>query len=131
MANDTNHHSPLSLAQRKTALIEQGANYRTGVKKSKRAVQANLHVDVLAKSAAQHFLARSSMIATSLLSLKSLRKGNFRALLPLLTTGVSALTKRGAVKPMLRGAAVLAALGAGAFFLMRKKKAAPVVAEQG
>ena len=130
MANHPNNHSHLSPAQHKTALIEQGASYRSGIRRSKKAVQANLHVDVLAKSAVQHFLARSSMAATTLLSLNGLRKGNFKALLPLVASGVSSLARRGAVKPMLRGAAVLAAVGASAFFLLRKKKAGRAASEQ-
>jgi hypothetical protein len=129
MATDTEYKTQLSPAQRKSTLIAQGALYRSGITASQNAVQANLHVDALARSAVHHFAARSSAVLATLLSLNSLRKGNLRAVLPLLTTGVSLLAKRGAVKPMLRGAAVLAAVGAGAFFLIRKKRATPPVSK--
>jgi hypothetical protein len=118
-------------AARKNALIAQGARYRSGITISKNVVQSNLHMDVLAKSAVQHVAARSSAVLGALLSLNSLRKGNLGGLLPLVTTGVSLLSKRGAVKPLLRGGALLAVAGAAAFFMIRKKRAARSAANAG
>jgi hypothetical protein len=119
----TNHHNThLPIAQRKGALIEQAASYRSGITKSKNVVQANLHVDALARNAVQHFAARSTLVVGTLVGLNNLTKGNWRGALPLLASGVSLLAKRGAVKPLARGAAVLAAVGAGAYFLIKKTR---------
>jgi hypothetical protein len=119
----TDAHHP-STEQRKSALIAQCASYRVGITKSKNVVKTNLHADALAISAVQHFAGRASTIAGALLGLNGLRKGNLSGLVPLLSTAASLLAKRGAIKPMARGAAALAAIGAGAYFLIRRKKRA-------
>ncbi len=111
MTVETKNGMHLSPAQRKSALVARGAGYRAGVVRSKEVVRTNLHADALA------------IVIGALLGLNSLRKGNLRALAPLLATGVNMLAKRGAIKPLARGAAVLAAVG-GAFFLLRKRRAA-------
>jgi hypothetical protein len=124
MTIETKNAMHLSPAQRKSALVARGAGYRAGIVRSKNVVQANLHADALALGAMRQFATRSSTVVGALLGLNSLRKGNLRALAPLLATGLNMLAKRGAVKPLARGAAVLAAVGAGAFFIIRKKRAA-------
>jgi hypothetical protein len=123
MPTNANH---VSTEQRKRALIAQAASYRAGIAKSKIAVKENLHADALAISAVRHFASRASTVAGALLGLNGLRKGNLSGLLPLLSSGASLLAKRGTIKikPLARGAAVLAAIGAGAYFLLRKRRAA-------
>jgi hypothetical protein len=123
MTTDAEDKHPLSAAQRKETLVAQGVAYRAGITKSKNAVRANLHADALTMSAVQHFAARSSAVLGTLLSLNSLRKGNLQALLPMLSTGVSLLAKRGAIKPLAGGIAVLAAVGVSAFFFLKRKRA--------
>jgi len=119
----TDHPRDSPTQQRKSTLIAQGASYRTGIARSKVAVKANLHADALAISAVRHIAARTSVVAGALLSLNGLRKGDMRALAPLVGSGVSWLAKRKALKPMARGVVALAAIGAGAYFLIRKRGA--------
>jgi hypothetical protein len=114
MAND---------AQRKRMLVNQGAAYRSGLTESRKVVQANLHADVFARSAAAHFALRASTAVGALLSLKSLKNGNLEALVPLLTSGISLMAKRVPLTPLVRGAVVLAAVGATVFFAFKKKHA--------
>lgn len=103
-----------SLAERKKKLVAQGASFRAAVSDSKHAVKANLRPATLAKSALSH-------IAMSALSVFKNRKGI--GLLPILAGGVSALSKRALLKPVLGGALILGAVGAAATYISKKKKA--------
>lgn len=123
------HDAPdtqLAIEQRKRMLIAQGALYRLGVSESKNAVRSNLHVDALAKSAISHLVANASGAFGTLLSLKNFKNGNVQALLPLLITGISFLSKkRILIKPAIVGMVALAAIGTAAFFMSKKKNRTP------
>jgi hypothetical protein len=115
--------TPSADEQRKKMLIAQGALYRLGISESKLAVRANLQLDTLAKNAISHLIANASGAFGTLFSLKNFRSGNVQALLPVLISSISFLSKRRILlRPALIGAATLAAAGALAFFIARKKK---------
>jgi hypothetical protein len=83
-------------------------------------VRANLN----SKSLASIVLGRMTGIATSVFSNPiNLKSANLRAVLPLLLTGASWLSRRHARKPLLIGAAVIAAIGGAAFISSRNTKA--------
>jgi hypothetical protein len=130
----------LSRAERKRLLIAQGAAFRNGVAQAGRVTQTSLRPDTLANGALGH-LASTAMswfggagkgkgavtsatrvIGTALAGL------DVAAVLPLVLSGASALSKRfllrrAMVKPALYGALILGVAGATAVFLARRKKA--------
>lgn len=125
MSNDGHNTRPVTAEQYKKMLIAQGAMYRLAISESKDMVHANLQLDVLAKSAMHHLMTNASGMFGTLLNLKSLRNGNAEALLPLLIGSISYLSKRRIlIKPAIVGITTLAAVGAIAFFLSKKKNRA-------
>jgi hypothetical protein len=99
MANDENNEVHPTVDERRKALVAQGRMYRAAINRSRETVQANLHVDVLVKNAAAQLRAKAQSTFDNLFNLDALKSGNFKALLPLVTTGVSGglslLSKRG------------------------------------
>ncbi len=119
---DTTQHTTVSLlAQRKKTLIAQGASYRLGITDSKTAVRENLHPDVLARNAISHLGATASAAFDNIFRLKNFNAGNLKILLPLITGGFSLLSKRGLVRPLLRGTVMLAVAGTIGYFVFKKK----------
>jgi hypothetical protein len=110
-------------AQRKSALIAQGAAYRGAIVDARAAVRSGLNADTLAAGAVQQIALHGTSLISTLLSLNSLRKGDLRAAIPLITAGVSLLSRRGVGGPAVRGAAALAAAGVAAYFFIRKRRA--------
>ncbi|WP_211470990.1 hypothetical protein [Collimonas humicola] len=111
-----NHLSP---AERKQKLLAEGAKFRAEMLHSRDIVRANLNT----KSLATVLLGRASGIASSLFSTsRSLKGSNLPAMLPLLVTGASWLSKRSTRKPLLIGAAVIAAIGGAIFVSSRNSK---------
>lgn len=108
------------LAQRKKVLLAQGALYRAGVNESRAVVRENLHPGVMAKSAVNHLAATASAAFDNIFRLKNFNAGNLQILLPLLTSGFSLLSRRGLIRPILRGAVVVATMGTASYFLFRK-----------
>jgi hypothetical protein len=150
MANDVNNEVHPTIDERRKALVAQGRMYRAAINRSKETVQANLHVDVLAKNAANQLWAKAYSAFDNLFNLDALKRGNLKTLVPLVTTGVSGalsilskrgvtvssvlsrlsnrglnnvrsgyvtLSRKGLVKPVIGGAAVLVAIGAAGYFL--------------
>ena len=117
-----NHGQPqsIALARHKAQLVAQGAAYRSSIKTAQHAIRADLSVDALTRSALSH------VASTAFAAFKS-RTGiagvNVQTLLPLLIGGVSALSKRSLLKPVLRVTLFLG-VAAGALALVAKKKKA-------
>lgn len=109
------------LAQRKKMLIAQGASYRSAINESKVSVRENLHADVLAKSAVNHIAATASAAFDEVFRLKNFNLGNLQIVLPVLLSGFSLLSRKGLVRPLLRGTAVAAVIGTMGYFLFKKK----------
>lgn len=110
-------------AQRKKMLVAQGAMYRLGLVKSKNELQANLHPDVLAKSALNSFVTTASTALGHGFNLRNLSGANLQTILPVVISVVSLLAKRKAlIKPLLIGAIALAAASGIARLVAKKKK---------
>ncbi|WP_041742739.1 hypothetical protein [Collimonas fungivorans] len=111
--------SNLSTAERKQKLLQEGAAFRADMLVSRDIVRINLN----SKSLATILLGRVTGIASSVFSNRGNAKGsNLPAMLPLLLTGASWLSKRRTRKPLLIGAALLAAIGGAAYVNSRKSK---------
>jgi uncharacterized membrane protein (UPF0136 family) len=111
--------SSLSTAERKQKLLQEGAAFRADMLVSRDIVRANLN----SKSLATILLGRMTGIASSVFSNRGNPGGsNLPAMLPLLLTGASWLSKRRTRKPLLIGAALLAAIGGAAYINSRKSK---------
>ncbi|WP_211467675.1 hypothetical protein [Collimonas silvisoli] len=112
--------SRLSTAERKQKLLQEGAAFRADMVISRNIVRANLN----SKSLATILLGRMTGIASSIFSSPvKLRAGNLPAVLPLLLTGASWLSKRCTRKSLLIGVALLTAIGGAAFISSRNNKA--------
>ncbi|MDB5765646.1 MAG: hypothetical protein JWQ61_460 [Collimonas fungivorans] len=111
--------SNLSTAERKQKLLQEGAAFRADMLVSRDIVRTNLN----SKSLATILLGRVTGIASSVFSNRgSMASSNLPAMLPLLLTGASWLSKRRTRKPLLIGAALLAAIGGAAYVNSRKSK---------
>ncbi|RZI44305.1 hypothetical protein EGT07_02450 [Herbaspirillum sp. HC18] len=106
---------------RKKQLIAQGAVYRAEVLLAREAAEASLRPDSIARSVLQ----QAAILAIAVIrnrNIAGLPGLNLQTLLPLVMTGVSALSRhRSLLKTILRGAA-LAGTAAGVAALVAKKK---------
>jgi hypothetical protein len=110
------------MAQQKRLLITQGAVYRAEIMGCAHRVRTNLHADVLARNAINHLTANATAAVHNLFDFKNFTSGNLRTALPLLVSGVSLISRKKALlKPVLVGAAALAAIATGVYFLGKKK----------
>ena len=116
------HETEPSFEDRKKALIAQGAARRKEIGQSIDIVRDNLHADKLAKQAVNHVTNAAYNTVENLLDLRGLRNGNFRKLLPLAASVYSIVTKRGMVKPVLKGTAAVAGISGGLFMFWRHKQ---------
>ena len=112
----------LTFDQRKKALIAQGATRRNEIHKSIDIVRDNLHADRLAKTAVNHLSNAAFNTVENMFNWRSIKNGNLRTLLPLAASAYSIISRRKLVLPILKGSAVTAAVGAGAYFLWRYKQ---------
>lgn len=113
-----------TLAQKKERLLLQCRAYRIAVTHSKQVVSAHLGAEEIAKTAVGMVSSRAqSALAnfSGLLDFRNLSAAKVQRLLPLVISGVSLLSRRSLLKPVLRGAAVVGAVGAGLYFYSRKK----------
>lgn len=113
-----------SPAQHKERLLLQCRAYRAGIGYSRKVVRAHLGADEIAKTAigmvsvrAQSALANFS----DLLDFKNFSGAKLQRLLPLVVSGVSLLSRRSLLKPVLRGALVVGSTAAALYFVSRKK----------
>jgi len=115
-----------TLAQRKERLLLQCRAYRAALGHSKQVVRDKFSpraiataavgvAGVRAQSAVGHF--------ADLLDFKNISAAKLQRVLPLLASGYSLLSRRSLLKPALRGAVVISAVGALAYFFTRKKSA--------
>ncbi|GGI55010.1 hypothetical protein [Oxalicibacterium solurbis] len=114
-----------TLAEQKERLILQCRAYRIAVGNAKSVVRANMGPDAIAKTAVGMVSARAqSALAnfSDLLDFRSLSGAKLQKLLPLVISGVSLLSRRSLWKPVLRGAAVVGAAGAGLYLFSRRRK---------
>jgi hypothetical protein len=124
MTNDQNPQIKESLAEQKEKLLLQCRAYRSAIGRSRKVVRAHLGIDEIARTAvglvssrAQNALANVS----DFLDLKNMSGAKLQRLLPLVVSGVSLLSRRAVLKPVLRGAAVVGTVAAAVYFLSRKK----------
>lgn len=119
-----------SLEQRKRLLIAQGAMYRLGLSESRHQLASGMRVDLIARSALSHVLSNRFSAFENILSFRNLKRFNFASLklvaplvLPLLTKGVSTLSRRTAlIRPLLFGSASLASVVSAGFLVYRWRK---------
>jgi hypothetical protein len=110
--------------QQKERLLLQCQAYRAGIGLSRKIVRANLGADAIARTAVGmvSMRAQSAMANFSdLLDFKNFSGVKLQRVLPLVISGVSLLSRRSLWKPVLRGAAVVGAAGAGLYFYSRRK----------
>lgn len=118
-------HTEEMLAERKKEVLARCAAYRDGARAAKNAVRANLGPEVLAKTAFSHIAHRAQNSLnrfTGQFNLKNLTAENLQTVVPFIVSGVSLLSRRGALRPILKGSIVLAAAGAAFFFISRSQK---------
>lgn len=111
-------------AQQKERLVLQCRAYRIAIGQSRKTVRAHLGADAIAKTAVGLVSARAqSALAnfSDLLDFRNLSGVKLQRLLPLVISGASLLSRRALWKPVLRGAAVVGAAGAGLYFYSRRK----------
>lgn len=114
-----------TLAEQKERLILQCRAYRIAVGNARHAVREQLGPDAIAKTAVGMVSARAqSALAnfSDLFDLRTLSGAKLQKLLPLVVSGVSLISRRALWRPVLRGAAVVGAAGAGLYFYSRRKK---------
>jgi hypothetical protein len=112
----------ISIEQRKKELIAQGVAFRARVIHAKNGVHAGLRPDTLSKDALHH-IAMAVTAAFKNGSAARIAGANLSTVLPLVMTGISALSKRSLIKPVLRGVVVAGAAAAVAMLVFKKKKA--------
>lgn len=110
---------PLSVAKRKERLLREAAMYRAAIQKARVVVGHNLHVDVLARSVVTQAKVR---IFSTLGGLVRLKGRNVQTLLPIALSAISFAARAKLLVPLLRVAVVLGAVGAGAGFIVRRKR---------
>ena len=121
----TDHREPEheSSAQRKERLLQQCKAYRAAIGQARVVVRDNLGADGIAKTALGLVSTRAQSAFTNfadMLDFKHISSDKLRRLL--VVSGVSLLTRRSVLRPILRGALVLGSAGTALYFLSKKKK---------
>ncbi|GAC1408194.1 MAG: hypothetical protein NVSMB6_06900 [Burkholderiaceae bacterium] len=114
--------SGTSFADRKKALIAQGAARRRDVKESVHIVRDNLHANKLAKNAVGHLTGAAYSAMEKVFHTNNLRSASLRKMIPLAASVYSIVSKRKMIVPILRGAAIVGSVSAGAVGIWRYKK---------
>ena len=118
MTNEGNIKSPESIARRKEFLLEQGVLYRSGLRLAQSEVKASLRPASLVQTAI------SSIALFGYAALKSRAQlSGVRAVLPLLIGGISAISRKALIKPLVGGALILGAVGTIANMVVKRRKA--------
>jgi hypothetical protein len=109
-------------SDRKKQLIAQGALYRAEILVARENVEESLRPDSLARGMLNH----AASTAVALFSNKTGAPAgrNLQSILPLVMSGISVVSKKTGLKPMLRGVLV-AALTAGAAAFFARKEGTP------
>ena len=113
--------NPMTRADRKRQLIAQGAIYRVELLLSRQVIQHSLQPQSLARRVLQNI----PKVAFAAFRNRTLGASgiNLQTMLPLLMSGVSVLAKSGIrTKPLLRRAAIAAAVFGMIALISRKKK---------
>ncbi|RJG07550.1 hypothetical protein D3870_17510 [Noviherbaspirillum cavernae] len=120
--NRADRKMALSPAERKQLLIAQGAAFRSEITRSRQIARAGLRPESLASDAFNH-LASTAMAAFGGRSGAGFAGLDLPTILPLVVSGIAALSKRSLLKPLAGGALAIGLLGAVATFVLRKRKA--------
>lgn len=120
-------HDNLPIEERKKKLIAQGAAFRAQVILAKNNAHASLHPDRFVKGALNH-ITGMAMAAFKNGSAAHAVGMNLPEILPLVVTGISALSKRSLLKPVLRGAVIAGTVAAIAMLVLNRKKRASAAA---
>ncbi|WP_188396230.1 hypothetical protein [Oxalicibacterium flavum] len=119
---------PETLAQQKERLRQQCRAYRSGIGQSRQVVRSQLGREALAKTALGLVSARAQSAfanVSDLVHVGNLSGIKLQKLLPVVLSGISLLSRRSVLKPVVRGLTVVSAVGAGLYFFARKKKGQP------
>lgn len=119
----SNEREVLSFSAKKKLLLAEVACYRSGIMYSRQVIHANLGKEVLARNAVDHLTTAALGAINNVFSVNGVRSVGLQNMLPLVISGVVALSRRSLLKPVLRGAFVVAALGSVAVLVFRKSKA--------
>src|ERR1035437_4003493 len=125
MTNEGNIKSPESIARRKEFLLAQGVVYRSGLRLAQSDVRASLHPGSLLQSAVTNIAMFGYAAMKSRVQLSGLR-----TVLPLLIGGITAISRKALIKPLLGGALILGAVGAIANVVIKQKKARKLKRQQ-
>lgn len=118
----------LSPADRKKSLIEEGKVYRTKIKQARHDLHGSLSAGMIAQNAVDHVTTAAFGAFNSVFSVEGLKNGGWQKLVPIVLSGVTALSRRrGMLKPVLKGGAVLAGLATVAVLVFRNKKVPKLV----
>lgn len=130
MTDTKNNGTELSYADRKKALIAQGAERRKKIDTSIDIIRDNLHADVLAKSAVTHMTTAAYGAVEKLFHWNTVRgqalSANIKRFLPLAGTAYSIIKRRRMIKPVMGGGALAAVAAGGAYLYLRHKKNAEI-----
>jgi len=125
MAKDRqSEYAPIAL--RKKELIVQGALYRADLSLATKSVRANLNTESLATN----LITEIAMAAFSALKSRTgLKVTNLQTVLPLVLSGVSLLSKKAVIRPILRGVAIAASVAGIAAFVLKVRARRRAAAE--
>lgn len=125
MANDRlSETSPIAL--RKKQLVVQGALYRADLSLATKAIRTNLNTESLATN----LITEIAIAAFSALKSRTgLNVANLQTAIPLVLSGISLLTKKSLIKPILRGVAIAASVAGIAAFVLKVRARRRATAE--
>lgn len=119
MANQAQLESALSLIRRKQDLVAQGALLRSGLSSAQKVVKERLAAESLIRST----ISQVAMAAFAVFKSRTgLTGAGLPTILPLLIGGVSALSRKALLKPVLRIGLGLFAVGAIITVMAKRKK---------
>jgi hypothetical protein len=125
MMNET-----ISPEQRKRTLIAQGEAFRAQVIQAKYDAHAGLHPESIARGAIDH-VTTAAIAAFKNGGAARIAGLSLPTVLPLLASGVSALSGRRLLKPIVRTVVVAGVAGAAAMLVLKRKKRATNTADSG
>lgn len=122
-----------TLAQQKERLILQCQAYRSGIGQSRNLVRAHLGREGITRAAFGILGSRAQNALANVTDLVNMSGGislaKIQRLAPFVLSGISILSKRSVLKPILRGAALVGAVGAGLYLFARNRKIPPQIEE--
>lgn len=129
--NEAPRTLPSTFEQRRQRLNAQVASYRAGAVHSKHCAVAGLQPEALAKGLIGQLINAASAALRTGNAAPGASGLNLQAVLPLLASGMAALSKTSLPKPVTRGAAILGVTGAVAATLLKKRADRKAAAQAG